>query len=67
VTSHVTPRQLNEAVVKLAVARDVATPRIAAADTTVQEAAIPYANEMGLMATFLETLATAARRSGKAL
>jgi hypothetical protein len=37
------------------------------ADTTAQEAAIPYPNEMGLMAGFLTSVAAAGRKVGRGL
>lgn len=51
---------LNEAVVKQAVAKGFEDPRVAVADMTAQEAAIPYPNEVGLMGSF-------ARGAGKAV
>ena len=58
---------INQQVVKMAVKQELADPKTAVADTTAQEAAIPYPNEMGLMAGFLRSVATAARRVGGAL
>ena len=58
---------INQYVVHRAVKEKLANPRIAVADTTAQEAAIPYPNEMGLMAGFLTSVAAAGRRAGRAL
>ncbi len=58
---------INEHVVQRAVKEELADPTTVVADTTAQEAAIPYPNEMGLMAGFLRSVATAARRVGGAL
>src|SRR6267154_5260476 len=44
---------INEHTVKWAVAEKLADPSVAVGDTTAQEAAIPYPNEMGLMAAFV--------------
>lgn len=60
-------KQLNEHVVKWAVAEKLADPTVVAADTTAQEAAIPYPNEMGLMATFVSAVTAASKRVGVAL
>src|SRR6185312_3491575 len=51
---------INEYVVKLAVAKKLADPSVAVGDITVQEAAIPYPNEMRLMAAFLSAVQTCA-------
>jgi transposase, IS5 family len=59
--------RLNEHTVKEAVRQGLADERILVADTTAQEAAIPYPNEMNLMATFLSALAAASRKAGGAL
>src|SRR5229473_887809 len=48
---------INEYAVELAVA----------ADTTAQEAAIPWPNEMGLLASFFSSVAAASKRGGQAL
>ena len=58
---------LNEYVVKKAVEKKLADPMVAVADTTAQEAAIPYPNEMGLMASFLSSVVAASQRVGGAL
>jgi hypothetical protein len=58
---------MNEYVVKWAVRENLADPRMVVADTTAQEAAIPYPNEMGLMAGFTRSVAAGSRRAGKAL
>lgn len=60
-------KRLNEFAVKEAVAEGFADPRVLVADTTAQEAAIPYPNEMGLMATFLAAVCAASKRAGTAL
>jgi len=58
---------LNQYVVRLAVKEKLADPRTLVADTTAQEAAIPYPNEMGLMGSFLRSVAGAARKVGRGL
>jgi hypothetical protein len=58
---------INQYVVGLAVKKKVADPCTLVADTTAQEAAIPYPNEMGLMAGFLRSVTSAARSVGGAL
>jgi IS5 family transposase len=60
-------KRLNEYVVKEAVDLKLADQRVLSADTTAQEAVIPYPNELNLMATFLSALATATSRAGGAL
>lgn len=55
---------LNEYIVKNAIELKIADPTVAAADTTAQEAAIPYPNEMGLLASFLSRVASAASSAG---
>lgn len=60
-------KRLNEHVVKWAVEEKVADPTIAVADTTAQEAAVPYPNEMGLMATFVSAITAASKNVGAAL
>jgi Transposase domain (DUF772) len=60
-------KRLNEYVVKEAVAAGLADPTVLVADTTAQEAAIPYPNEMGLMSAFFSQIEAAADRSGGAL
>ncbi len=60
-------KRLNEYVVKEAVSENLANPRILVADTTAQEAAIPYPNELNLMATFLSAVAAASTKAGGAL
>jgi len=57
-------RLVNEYVVKVAVKRKLADPRTMVADTTAQEAAIPYPNEIGLMSSFLRSLTAAAQKVG---
>jgi len=56
---------INEAVVKQAVALGLADTKIAVADMTAQEAAIPYPNEMGLLGGFVRSLEAAAGKAGK--
>ena len=58
---------INQYVVQMAVKQKLADPRTAVADTTAQEAAIPYPNEMGLMSGFLTSVASAARKVGRGL
>ena len=60
-------KKINEHVVKWAVEEKLADPTIAVADTTAQEAAIPYPNEMRLMATFVSAIAAASKNVGAAL
>jgi hypothetical protein len=56
-------KKLNEHVVKWAVEEKLADPTVAAA----QEAAVPYPNEMRLMATFVSAIAAASKNVGAAL
>jgi Transposase domain (DUF772) len=58
---------LNEYVVKKAVDFKLADPSVVVADTTAQEAAIPYPNEMGLMASFLSKVASGSAQAGGTL
>jgi hypothetical protein len=58
---------LSEFAVRWAVREKLADPTVAVADTTAQEAAIGHPNEMGLMASFVTSVALAARRAGRAL
>jgi molybdopterin converting factor small subunit len=58
---------INQHVVQMAVKQKLADPRTLVADTTAQEAAVPYPNEMGLMAGFLTSVAAAGRKVGRAL
>jgi len=60
-------KRINEYVVEQAVEEKLADPTLLVADTTAQEAAIPYPNEMGLMATFLSAVAVASTKAGGAL
>lgn len=60
-------RRINEYVVKWAVEEKLADPKVVAADTTAQEAAIPWPNEMGLMATFVTAVVAASKKVGGAL
>lgn len=58
---------INEHVVKWAVEEKLADPTVVVADTTAQEAAIPYPNEMNMMATFVSAVAAASKHVGTAL
>jgi molybdopterin converting factor small subunit len=58
---------INQHVVKMAVKQKLADPKTLVADTTAQEAAIPYPNEMRLMAGFLTSVAAATRKVGRTL
>lgn len=58
---------INQDVVELAVEHKLADPSTTVADTTAQEASIPYPNEMGLMGSFLTAVTTASARVGRAL
>jgi IS5 family transposase len=60
-------RLINEYVVEQAVTEKLADPTVLVADTTAQEAAIPYPNEMGLMAGFIATVSAASQKAGRAL
>ena len=60
-------KKINEHVVKWAVEEKLADPKVAVADTTAQEAAIPYPNEMRLMASFVSAIAVASKNVGAAL
>jgi IS5 family transposase len=60
-------RLVNEHVVKWAVEEKLADPTVVVADTTAQEAAIPYPNEMGLMATFVTAVTAASKTVGSSL
>lgn len=58
-------RLINEAVVKQAVGLGLADAKVAVADMTAQEAAIPHPNEMGLLSGFVRSVQTAAKRAGQ--
>ena len=60
-------KRLNEYVVMEAVEEELADPEVVVADTTAQEAVIPYPNEMNLMTTFLTAIAAASTKAGGAL
>jgi len=60
-------RRINEYVVHWAVEEKLADAKVVAADTTAQEAAVPYPNEMRLMATFVSAVAAASKNVGAAL
>jgi len=55
---------MNEFAVKWAVHEKLADPSVVVGDTTAQEAAIPYPNEMGLMAAFVTSVLAASKRAG---
>ena len=56
---------INEAVVEQAVALGLADPKVAVADMTAQEAAIPHPNEMGLLGGFVRSMESAAKKVGQ--
>jgi hypothetical protein len=56
---------INQYAVRWAVEEKLADPSIAVGDTTAQEAAIPYPNEMGLMSAFLTSVMAASKQAGK--
>lgn len=56
---------INEAVVKMAVGKGFEDPRLAVADMTAQEAAIPYPNEVGLMGSFARGVDKAVKGLGR--
>ena len=58
-------RLINEAVVKQAVALGLADTKVAVADMTAQEAAIPHPNEMGLLGGFVRSIESAAHKAGE--
>jgi hypothetical protein len=60
-------RLINESVVEQAVALGLADSKVAVADMTAQEAAIPHPNEMGLLAGFVRSIESAARKAGQAV
>lgn len=60
-------RLINEAVVEQAVSLGLADPKVAVADTTAQEAAIPHPNEMGLLASFVRSVESVAGKAGRAV
>jgi len=55
---------MNEFAVKWAVREKLADPSVVVGDTTAQEAAIPYPNEMGLMAAFVTAVTAASKTAG---
>lgn len=59
-------RFINEYAVEWAVEEKLADPKVLVADTTAQEAATPYPNEMGLMAAFIASLGAACKNAGEA-
>jgi hypothetical protein len=58
---------INQAVVEQAVELGLADTRLAVADMTAQEAAIPHPNEMGLLAGFVRSVESAARKTATIL
>jgi hypothetical protein len=58
---------INEGIVEQAVKLGLADTRVAVADMTAQEAAIPHPNEMGLLAGFVRSVESAAGKVGKSL
>jgi Transposase domain (DUF772) len=60
-------RLINESVVEQAVALGLADTKVAVADMTAQEAAIPHPNEIGLLAGFVRSVESAARKAGQAV
>jgi IS5 family transposase len=58
-------RMVNELTVLRAVQEKLADPMGMVADTTAQEAEIPYPNEVGLMAAFIASVAGCAKKAGK--
>lgn len=58
-------RLINELTVLRAVHEKLADPTGMVADTTAQEADIPYPNEVGLMAAFIASVAGCAKKAGK--
>jgi IS5 family transposase len=56
---------INEFTVKWAVSEKLADPSVVVGDTTAQEAAIPYPNEMGLMAAFVTSALAASKSAGQ--
>jgi len=58
---------LNEYAVQWAVKEKLADPSVVVGDTTAQEAAVPYPNEMRLMAAFMTSVAAASKKAGQAL
>jgi IS5 family transposase len=57
-------KQINEAVLKAAVDHGLLDPSVLMSDTTAQEAMIPYPNEVGLMARYMELAKGAISRLG---
>lgn len=56
---------INEGVVEQAKELGLADAKVAVADMTAQEAAIPHPNEMGLMGGFLRSVEKAVRKTGQ--
>jgi hypothetical protein len=57
---------INDWVLKLAVVKKLADPKLLVADTTAQEAAISHPNEVGLLASFMTAITLATKRAGGA-
>jgi IS5 family transposase len=57
---------INDSVLKLAVVKKLADPKLLVADTTAQEAAISYPNEIGLLASFMTAITLATNKAGGA-
>ncbi len=60
-------RLINEYVVEWAVEEKLADPKLLVADTTAQEAAVPYPNEIGLLSGFARSLAATSKKAGTGL
>lgn len=60
-------RQLNEYVVTKAVKERFADPQVVVADTTAQEAAIPYPNEVGLLTSFMTAVVLTCTKGNRVL
>ena len=60
-------RRLNERVIAQATRHKFADPKRLTADTTAQEASIPYPNEVGLMTAFVTAVVATSKRAGRAL
>jgi hypothetical protein len=60
-------RAINDYVVQRAVSEEIADPMLLVADTTAQEAAIPWPNEVGLLGSYLTTVAVACHTAGGGL
>lgn len=56
---------INEGIVQQAVKLGLADAKVVVADTTAQEAAIPYPSEVGLIAGFVRSVESAAKKAGR--